>query len=98
MLRYLGMTTLCDLTFVVFLLSWLITRHVFFILVIKATWEGKDIIPRIWDRSRSHYMTEQIYFVFFAMLVSLQVGTTFNRPTAVADIVPDRLSNSSGSG
>ncbi|KAI0751568.1 longevity assurance proteins LAG1/LAC1 [Daedaleopsis nitida] len=73
MLRYLGMSTLCDLTFVVFLLSWLITRHVFFILVIKTTWEATYIIPHIWDPSRSDYMTKEIFLGFFAMLVSLQV-------------------------
>ena len=37
MLRYLGMITLCDLAFLVFMLSWFFTRHVLFMLFIKAT-------------------------------------------------------------
>ncbi|OBZ77140.1 Sphingosine N-acyltransferase lag1 [Grifola frondosa] len=39
MFRYLSMSTLCDATFVIFLLSWLVTRHGLFILAIMATWE-----------------------------------------------------------
>ena len=73
MFRYLGMSKLCDATFVVFLLSWLITRHFLFLLVIKATWETKYVIPRVWDPSRGHFMTKEIYIGFFAMLVALQV-------------------------
>ena len=73
MLRYLGMFALCDVTFVVFMLSWFATRHVFFILAIKATWEARNRIPRIWDPARGHYMTSEIYYSFFTMLVTLQV-------------------------
>ncbi|KAI0722214.1 longevity assurance proteins LAG1/LAC1 [Cerioporus squamosus] len=73
MFRYLGMTTICDATFVVFLLSWLITRHFLFVLVIKATWEGQYTIPHIWDPSRGFFMTNEIYLSFFAMLVALQI-------------------------
>ena len=47
MLRYLGISTLCDLAFVVFMLSWLFTLHVYFMLVIKVTWEAWYVIPRV---------------------------------------------------
>ncbi|KAM5540340.1 hypothetical protein V8D89_005798 [Ganoderma adspersum] len=73
MLRYLGMSTLCDLAFVVFMLSWFFTRHVLFMLVIKATWEAWYVIPRVWDPSRGHFLTTEIYYAFFCMLVALQV-------------------------
>ncbi|KAI0368088.1 longevity assurance proteins LAG1/LAC1 [Pilatotrama ljubarskyi] len=73
MLRYLGFTTLCDATFVVFLLSWLVTRHVLFLLVIKATWEAWYIVPRIWNPPTGHYMTKKVYFGFFGMLVTMQI-------------------------
>ena len=73
MLRYLGMSTLCDLAFVVFMLSWFFTRHVLFMLVIKATWEARYVIPRVWDPSRGHFLTTEIYYAFFCMLVALQV-------------------------
>ncbi|KAI0663260.1 longevity assurance proteins LAG1/LAC1 [Cubamyces menziesii] len=73
MFRYLGMSTVCDATFVVFLLSWFVTRHVLFLLAIKATWEAWYVVPRIWDPSRGHFMTKEIYIGFFTMLVVLQV-------------------------
>ncbi|KAI0677068.1 longevity assurance proteins LAG1/LAC1 [Trametes maxima] len=73
MFRYLGMSTICDATFVLFLVSWLITRHALFLLTIKATWEAWYTVPRIWDPSRGHFMTKEIYFGFFAMLVVLQI-------------------------
>ncbi|RPD66723.1 longevity assurance proteins LAG1/LAC1 [Lentinus tigrinus ALCF2SS1-7] len=73
MFRYLGMSMLCDVTFVVFLLSWLVTRHFLFILAIKATWESKYAVPRVWDPSRGHFMTKEIYIAFLAMLIALQI-------------------------
>ena len=79
MFRYLGMSLLCDLTFVAFLVSWFVTRHVLFLLVIKATWEAWYVIPRIWDPSRGHYLTTEIYYAFLGMLVALQVGTLYSR-------------------
>ena len=73
MLRYLGMTTLCDLTFVVFMFSWLVTRHILFIPVIAVTYRVYYIVPRVWDISLGHYMTKEIYVFFFGMLCALQV-------------------------
>ena len=73
MLRYLGMTTLCDLTFVVFMFSWLVTRHILFIPVIMVTYRVYYIVPRVWDPSLGHYMTKEVYVFFFTMLCALQV-------------------------
>lgn len=77
MIRYLGHTTACDVAFVVFLVSWFVTRHVLFILAIKATWDALYITPSIWDPSRGQYMTKEIYMTFIAMLVALQVRAAF---------------------
>ncbi len=79
MFRYLGMTTICDATFVVFLLSWLVTRHVLFVLVIIATWKAQYTIPRIRDPSRGFVMTKESYLTFFGMLVALQVSKSRER-------------------
>ncbi|KAH9912609.1 longevity assurance proteins LAG1/LAC1 [Epithele typhae] len=73
MLKYLGMRTLCDVMFITFMVSWFITRHVLFNIVIKVTWEVWYIVPRIWDPSRGHYLTKEIYLGFFTMLCTLQV-------------------------
>ena len=84
MFRYLGMSTVCDATFVVFLLSWFVTRHVLFLLAIKATWEAWYVVPRIWDPSRGHFMTKEIYIGFFTMLVVLQVRVICEAPVTLS--------------
>lgn len=79
MLRYMNLSTACDATFVIFMLSWLATRHFLFNLVLKATWDAWYIIPRVWDPSRGHYMTREVYMGFFAMLCMLQVRDPYGR-------------------
>ena len=76
MIRYLGLTTLCDATFGVFMLSWLVTRHFLFLFVIKSTYyDAPRIIPRVWDPATGHFMTKGVYVAFNAMLMSLQAST-----------------------
>lgn len=74
MLRYLGFSTLCDLTFVLFMGSWLVTRHFLFVLaIISAYTDAKRIIEPVWDPPTGRFMTEEVLAGFSAMLVSLQV-------------------------
>lgn len=74
MLRYLGFSTLCDLAFVVFMASWLVTRHFLFVLaIISAYTDAKRVIPPVWDPPTGRFMTEEVLAGFSAMLVSLQV-------------------------
>ncbi|KAL5507988.1 LAG1 [Sanghuangporus vaninii] len=73
MFRYLSLPTICDATFTWFLLSWFITRHVLFILVIKSTYsDASTLIPFIWAPENNHYWTYQIWMGFLTMLISLQ--------------------------
>lgn len=76
MLRYLSLPTLfSDLTFTWFLLSWLVTRHVLFILVIKSLYiDAPKFVPFIWAPERGLYFTHGNYLGFVALLVSLQVN------------------------
>ncbi|KAI0347087.1 longevity assurance proteins LAG1/LAC1 [Trametopsis cervina] len=74
MLRYLNLSTICDVVFVCFMLSWFITRHVLCLFTIKSAYsDAPRIIPRIWDPSRGHFMTKGVYIGFNAMLISLQL-------------------------
>jgi very-long-chain ceramide synthase len=76
MLRYLRKQLLCDLTFVAFLLSWFITRHVLFIIVIFSTiYDAPRFIPWKWSPEEEYWMTEGSYRGFISMLVSLQVSS-----------------------
>lgn len=75
MLKYLGLSTLCDTTFVLFMVSWFITRHFFFVLVIKSTiFEAPRLIPFVWDPEPGHYMPRRVHYTFSALLVVLQVS------------------------
>ncbi|KZT72519.1 LAG1-domain-containing protein [Daedalea quercina L-15889] len=73
MFRYMGLSTLCDMTFVWFMISWVITRHWLFVLAIKSTWSAKRTIPPLWDPDRGHFMTSGVFGLFQAMLISLEI-------------------------
>ncbi|EJD01170.1 longevity assurance proteins LAG1/LAC1 [Fomitiporia mediterranea MF3/22] len=73
MLRYLSLQKICDAMFTWFLISWFITRHFFFILVIKSLYsDGSTLIPFIWSPEDNHYWTYEIWMGFLALLISLQ--------------------------
>ena len=74
MLKYLGFSTLCDMTFVAFMLSWFITRHCIFILVLKSAYfDAPRIIPYVWDPPTGRFMTKGVLFAFNSMLATLEV-------------------------
>ncbi|KAJ2990738.1 hypothetical protein NUW54_g8384 [Trametes sanguinea] len=60
---------LCDIFLPVSLPAVIYVAH----LAHTTTWEAWYVVPRIWDPSRGHFMTKEIYFGFFAMLVALQI-------------------------
>ncbi|TFK55482.1 longevity assurance proteins LAG1/LAC1 [Heliocybe sulcata] len=73
MFGYLKMQTLCDVTFVFFLLSWFTTRHVLFINAIRSTYY--DIVVYIkfdWAPERGHRFVYSTYVIFVSLLVALQ--------------------------
>ncbi|TYJ54056.1 hypothetical protein B9479_005320 [Cryptococcus floricola] len=72
MLRYMGCTTACDLAFVVFLVSWFLTRQVGLFLVILTTYrDGPAYIPHIWAPEKGMYFTHNAYVGFVALLSTL---------------------------
>lgn len=83
MLRYLGFQTCCDVTFGVFMMSWLVTRHFLFLFVIKSLhYDAPRMVPPVWDPSRGFFMTKEVLMGFNAMLISLQVCLYIFRPDA----------------
>lgn len=74
MLRYLSLPTLCDASFVVFLVSWLVTRQILFLLVIYSAYaDAPKFIEFAWAPERGHYLTQNAYFWFITLLVALLV-------------------------
>jgi acyl-CoA-dependent ceramide synthase len=76
MLRYLAFQTACDVTFVCWMLSWFITRHVLFCKVIASTfWDAPVEIEFGWWPERSHWYTKEMHTVFLTLLIILEVST-----------------------
>ncbi|KAG2146777.1 TLC domain-containing protein [Suillus clintonianus] len=73
MFRYIGLYTLCDITFTWFLTSWFVARHVLFVIVIKSAWfDGPRLITVGWVPELGHYYSERTYNTFVYLLVALQ--------------------------
>ena len=76
--RYLSLSFLCDATFTWFLLSWFVTRHVLFMLVIKSAYlDSYKFMPFDWDPAHEYYFTKEVLTAFIALMVALQVSALF---------------------
>jgi hypothetical protein len=74
MLRYLSLSTLCDVVFTWFLFCWFVTRHVLFNIVIWSAYaDAQNLMPFAWDPEHGHFFTLGTWYVFVSMIVSLQV-------------------------
>ncbi|KAF7332169.1 Longevity-assurance protein [Mycena kentingensis (nom. inval.)] len=63
-----------DTIFAVFLVSWFLTRHVLFILVIVSVYfEAPLLMPFHWDPENGHFLSREYYWIFFSCLVALQI-------------------------
>lgn len=72
MFRYLSFSLACDLTFVVFLVAWLLSRQIGLALVIRTCYyDAPKFIPFKWDPSQGMYLTQTTYYAFIGMLVLL---------------------------
>lgn len=74
MLRYLGFTTACDAMFVVFMVSWLVTRHILYGIVIwSAAFDAKDIMGGYrWIPERELFFTRTVHITFLVLLMALE--------------------------
>ncbi|KAF8555765.1 longevity assurance proteins LAG1/LAC1 [Imleria badia] len=74
MLRYLALHSLCDVAFIIFLVSWFITRHVLFIFVIKSiVVDSVRLVPEMWAPERGNYYSPLVHKTMSVSLVFLQV-------------------------
>lgn len=77
LLRYMQFRQACDAAFVVFLITWVITRQVGLFLVIRSVYvEVPKFIEFKWAPEENHYLTPAIYYGFVAMLTILLVLCT----------------------
>jgi len=74
MLRYMEQPRSCDIAFVIFLVSWLLTRHVGFLLVLKSTWyRFPALVPSMLDGTKDAIFGPIHYYAFNFSLAALQV-------------------------
>jgi acyl-CoA-dependent ceramide synthase len=74
MFRYLAFSTVCDTVFGLFLLSWLITRHALFIVVIVSAFvDIPAVVTFEWAPERGRYLSRTTWILLSTMLVALQV-------------------------
>lgn len=77
MLRYLSHTTLCDLAFVVFLISWFVSRQIGLFLIIRTLWvDAAKYITLEWSPSEGKYLDRTTFWAFFILLSLLYVLAT----------------------
>ena len=77
MFRYLSLTTLCDATFVIFLVSWLFTRQCGLVFVLQSIYRGSPKHLEFgYNPSQGYYYDENILLCFGGMLVILLCLTT----------------------
>ena len=78
MLKYLGHQFLCDILFGIFLISWIITRHYFYGLIIySALTEPQQFIELKWAPHEGHYLSKEVQQFFLALLLALQAVIVF---------------------
>jgi len=74
MLRYLSYSLLCDVTFGLFMVSWFVTRHALFILVIISV--GQDSLRQArftWNYKNGYFLTKPAHQVFLGLLICLEI-------------------------
>ncbi|KAF8529203.1 longevity assurance proteins LAG1/LAC1 [Hysterangium stoloniferum] len=73
--RYLEAPELVLNTFFsIFAISWIITRHILFGIVIYSCYhDAPQLIPFDWAPERGHYLTRDAYIAFVCLMVALQL-------------------------
>ena len=74
MLKYLEIPVAPDVTFVTFMISWVITRHAGYICILKSVWyDLPRLQPEVLDPSKESHITSTHYYTFTTLLACLQV-------------------------
>ncbi|KAF7352836.1 Longevity-assurance protein [Mycena venus] len=75
MCRYMNVSqTICDSLFALFLVSWFVTRHVLFTLVIISTYTDLPrLVPLEWAPERGRFLSREYWIIFCACLTALQI-------------------------
>lgn len=74
MFKYVSLLTICDATFICFMVSWFVCRHILFVIVIKSVyWDAPNTVRLAWNPEIGSYVTTDVLLAFAALLVALEV-------------------------
>lgn len=75
MLKYAGWQTTCDLAFGLFMVSWLVTRHILYMRVVwSCIYDARKVMTfRPSDRAIGNYFTHTSYLTLIVLLCALQI-------------------------
>ncbi|KAH8982425.1 longevity assurance proteins LAG1/LAC1 [Lactarius akahatsu] len=73
MLRYLSYQIACDVTFVWWMLSWFVTRHVLFCKVIASAYWGVTTQLEFGQFERGYWLTKEVHTTLVVLLVILEI-------------------------
>jgi len=74
MLRYLSYQIACDVTFVWWMLSWFVTRHVLFCKVIASAYWDVSTQLEFGSFERGYWLTKEAHTALVILLVILEVS------------------------
>ncbi|KAG5440553.1 hypothetical protein PCK2_000378 [Pneumocystis canis] len=78
MLKYLKMQKACNFSFFIFVISWILTRHILFLFILYSTYkDAGTIISHKWDSVNNIFFTKRIHRLFLTLLCSLQIILCF---------------------
>ena len=85
-----------DGAFCVFVVSWLITHHILFVIVIYSAYHiAPWLIPFTWALEKGHYLTHDMYIAFVGLMVALQVSLAMDARLCSTDADSDSSIRSS---
>lgn len=74
MIKYMGGALSCDIVFGLFMVAWLVTRHILFMLVITSIYMDMPKRSALrWDPPNGYYVSNNIYIAFVVLMALLQV-------------------------
>ncbi|KAF9349853.1 sphingosine N-acyltransferase lag1 [Mortierella sp. NVP85] len=77
-LKYQGYTTICDFLFGLFVISWAITRHYLFPIIIMSLYNKPQVILDMeWNPAKSKYMSANVRLAFLGLLYGLEAVLCF---------------------
>lgn len=78
MLKYQGYTTICDYLFGLFVISWAITRHYLFPIIIMSLYNGpQKFLDMAWEPAKGKLLDINVQRGFLALLYGLEAVLCF---------------------